>query len=117
MELILDVYKMPHDEAFPVICMDESPKQLIKETRISIKRKPGLHTKEDYEYERCGVTNIFIANEPWAGKRYVKVTEKKTKTDRVSFIKEIANEPYPSPLYLIFKDKTKKALSDYFILT
>jgi hypothetical protein len=52
MELVLDVYKMRYVEAFPVICMDESPKQLIKETRTAIERKPGLDAKEDYEYER-----------------------------------------------------------------
>ena len=96
MELVLDVYKMPYAEAFPVICMDESPKQLIKETRIAVERKPGCDAKEDYEYERCGVANIFMANEPLTGKRYVKVTERKTKIDWAVLIKEIADEYYPS---------------------
>lgn len=95
MELVLDVYKVAYTEAFPVICMDESPKQLIKETRTAVQRKPGHDAKEDYEYERCGVANIFMANEPLAGKRYVKVTERKTKTDWAAFIKEIADEHYP----------------------
>ena len=56
MELVLDVYKIAYSEAFPVICMDESPKQLIKESRTAIERKPGHDAKEDYEYERvwCG---------------------------------------------------------------
>jgi hypothetical protein len=96
MELVLDVYKMPYNKAIPVICMDESPKQLIKETRIPLKRKRGCDAKEDYEYERCGVANIFMANEPLAGKRYVKVTERKTKADWAAFIKEIADQYYPS---------------------
>ncbi len=96
MELVLDVYKMPYNKAIPVICMDESPKQLIKETRIPLKRKSGCDAKEDYEYERCGVANIFMANEPLAGKRYVKVTERKTKADWAAFIKEIADQHYPS---------------------
>jgi len=96
MELVLDVYKMPYAEAFPVICMDESPKQLIKETRMPVERKPGCDAKEDYEYERCGVANIFMANEPLTGKRYVKVTERKTKKDWAVLIKEIADEYYPS---------------------
>ena len=61
--------------------MDESPKQLIKETRIPIQMKPGTERKEDYEYERCGVCNIFMVNEPLTGKRYVKITEFKTKKD------------------------------------
>ena len=95
MELVLDVYKIAYSEAFPVICMDESPKQLIKESRTAIERKPGHDAKEDYEYERCGVANIFMVNEPLAGKRYVKVTERKTKTDWAAFIKEIADKHYP----------------------
>lgn len=76
--------------------MDESPKQLIKETRIPIERKPGSDAKEDYEYERCGVSNIFMANEPLSGKRYVKVTENKTKADWAHFVKEIADVHYPN---------------------
>jgi len=97
MELVLDVYKTPYAEAFPVICMDESPKQLIRETRIPVERKPGgCDAKEDYEYERCGVANIFMANEPLAGKRYVKVTERKTKADWAVFVKEIADRYYPA---------------------
>ena len=61
--------------------MDESPKQLIKETRIGIAMKPGSDEKIDFEYERCGVANIFLASEPLKGKRYVEVTERKTKAD------------------------------------
>lgn len=75
---------------------DESPKQLIKETRTPIKRKPGSDAKEDFEYERCGVANIFMVNEPLAGRRHVKVTERKTKKDWALFIKEIADEHYPT---------------------
>jgi hypothetical protein len=96
MEQVLDVYKEAYNEQYPVVCMDESPKQLIKETRIPIKMKRGCERKEDYEYERCGVANIFIANEPLAGKRYVMVTERKTKIDWARFIKEIADKYYPA---------------------
>lgn len=96
MEMVLDVYKTPYNKAVPVICMDESPKQLIKETRTPIKRKPGSDAKEDFEYERCGVANIFMVNEPLAGRRHVKVTERKTKKDWALFIKEIADEHYPT---------------------
>ncbi len=67
--------------------MDESPKQLIKETRLSILAKPGSLAKYDYEYERRGVCNIFLASEPLAGKRLVKITERKTKKDWAVFIK------------------------------
>jgi len=75
--------------------MDESPKQLIKQTRMPLPMKPGRNVKADYEYERCGVVNIFMATEPLAGKRYVKVTQRKTKTDWAAFIKEIADDHYP----------------------
>ncbi len=94
MEQVLDIYKRAYDKDFPVICMDESPKQLIKETRVSIKIKPGHEAKEDFEYERCGVANIFLASEPLQGKRYVEVTERKTKVDWAAFIKQIADEWY-----------------------
>ena len=95
MECVLDVYKRPYDADFPVICMDESPKQLIEEGRSSIVMKPGHEARVDYEYVRHGVVNIFMANEPLKGKRYVEVTEFKTKKDWAIFIKTIANEQYP----------------------
>ena len=94
MEQVLDIYKRPYNKAFPVVCMDESPKQLIKETRIAIAMKPGLETREDFEYERCGVANIFLASEPLKGRRYVEVTERKTKIDWAKFIKQIADRWY-----------------------
>ena len=95
MERVLDVYKEPYDPLRPVICMDESPKQLIKETRLPLSRKPGCDAKADYEYERCGVANIFMFNEPLRGKRHVKVTERKTKADWAQLIKEIEDDYYP----------------------
>jgi transposase len=98
MESVLDVYKVPYNELFPVVCMDESPKQLIKETRIPLPIKPGSDAKHDYEYERCGVANIFMANEPLAGWRYIKVTAQKTKKDWAQFVKEIADDHYPNAI-------------------
>ncbi len=94
MEMVLDVYKQPYLKDFPVVCMDESPKQLIKETRLPIPSSPGHVARYDYEYERCGVCNIFLASEPLAGKRFVEITERKTKTDWAHFIEKIAHE-YP----------------------
>jgi hypothetical protein len=94
MEQVLDVYKRPYDELHPVVCMDESPKQLIKEARVPIPMKPGHETKADFEYERCGAANIFLASEPLKGMRYVDVTERKTKVDWAEFIKKIADEWY-----------------------
>ena len=94
MEKVLDVYKKPYNQRFPVVCMDESPKQLIKEARMPTRAFPGQLERYDYEYERCGVCNIFMANEPLAGKRLVQITEKKTKIQWAHFIEKIA-ETYP----------------------
>jgi hypothetical protein len=96
MERVLDVYKRSYDSDNPVICMDESPKQLIDEGRPSESMKPGQEARVDYEYVRNGVINIFMANEPLRGKRYVDVTEFKTKKDWALFVKKIADEKYPN---------------------
>ena len=72
--------------------MDESPKQLIGETKTPITAKPGSEERFDYEYVRNGVCNIFMSNEPLAGKRFVKVTERKTKQDWAFFLEDIAKE-------------------------
>ena len=101
MESILDVYKTPYDVRFPVVCMDESPKQLIKHTRIPIARKPGQDAKEDYEYSRNGVANIFMANEPLAGKRIVAVMDN-------------LNTHTPSALYETFPPQEAKRIWDRF---
>lgn len=131
MEQVLDVYKRPYNDRFPVICMDESPKQLIKETRTPVPMKPGQETRVDFEYERCGVANIFLASEPLKGKRYVNVTERKTKVDWAEFIRKIADEWYSdaekitlvmdnlathkaSALYEAFPPKEAKRIWDRF---
>lgn len=94
MEHVLDVYKLPYDEQQPVVCMDESPKQLIKE-KASTTMRSGQDARIDYEYIRHGMANIFMANESLTGKRLVDVTEYKTKKDWAGFVKRIANEIYP----------------------
>ncbi len=95
MERVLDVYKRPYNANYPVVCMDESPKQLIEEGLPSMPMKPGQEARVDYEYIRHGVVNIFMANEPLMGKRFVSVTEFKTKKDWALFVKEIADKKYP----------------------
>jgi transposase len=95
MEKVLDVYKRPYQVDYPVICMDESPKQLIDVQRESIAMRPGQESRVDYEYIRNGVVNIFMANEPLRGKRLVEVTKSKTKKDWALFIKRIADQKYP----------------------
>lgn len=120
MEKVLDVYKRPYDESKPVVCMDESPKQLIGETRASMPMEPGKEKRCDYEYVRKGTCNIFMVNEPLSGKRRVKVTERKTKTDWASLIKEIADEDYPDAekITLVmdnFKTHSPGALYEMFV--
>ena len=92
MEKVLDVYKRPYTRRFPVICMDESPRQLIDEVRTPIPGRRGRVARYDYEYKRHGVCNVFMANEPLAGKRTVKITERKTKRDWAHFIADIADQ-------------------------
>ena len=113
MEKVLDVYKQPYDSKFPVVCMDESPKQLIKETRKPIPACPGSLAK--YEYERCGSCNIFLASEPLAGKRFVKITERKTKKDWAYFINDIVKEYSSATKIILVMDNlnTHKASSLY----
>lgn len=76
--------------------MDESPKQLIKETRSIIPMKPGTEKRIDYEYERCGVYNVFLASEPLKGKRFVEIKLTKTRRDWAEFIKKLSDEIYPN---------------------
>ncbi len=90
MENVLDIYKRILDSVYPVVCMDESPKQLISETKVPILEASGRPARYDYEYKRCGVCNIFLACEPLEGKRMVSITEKRAKSDRACFIDKIA---------------------------
>jgi len=94
MEQVLDLYRQPYDKDYPVVCMDESPKQLIEEL-ASTAMKPGQDARRDYEYIRHGMVNIFMANEPLKGRRFIEVTEYKTKKDWATFVRRIANEMYP----------------------
>jgi transposase len=95
MERVLDVYKLPYDKDIPVVCMDESPKQLVAEKRTSIPRKGGREKRIDYEYIRNGVVNIFIANEPLTGKRYIEIKQTKTRRDWAHFAKRIVDDFFP----------------------
>lgn len=95
MEDVLDVYKRPFDKKYPVICVDESNKQLVKETRLPIPAEPGNPERYDTEYERNGTGNIFLASEPLAGKRQIKITDSRKKTDFAQFVKELVDDHYP----------------------
>jgi len=95
MEAILDIYKRPYDETHPLVCMDESSKQQIKETRQPIPAQPGSVEKYDTEYERNGVSNLFMFFEPLAGKRLVAVTDQRTAVDWAFQIRKLVDERYP----------------------
>lgn len=131
MEQVLDVYKRPYSSSNPVICMDESPKQLIRETRLPITMKKGRETRVDYEYNRCGVCNIFMFCEPLNGKRIVIIKERRTKKDWAVCIKKISTEyyknagkitlvldnlntHYPASLYEVFPPAEAKSIWDRF---
>ena len=130
MEMVLSVYKRILDPRYPVVCMDESPRQLIAETKVPISASPGQPARDDYEYKRCGVCNIFLAFEPLAGGRMVKVTERRTKQDWACFLEDISkqyqeaekitlvmdnlNTHEPGSLYETFPPDQAKALWDRF---
>jgi len=95
MEEVLEVYTRPYDERHPQVCVDEMSKQLISETRTPLPMQPGDVASYDYEYERHGTANLFIASEPLAGKRYLSVTEHRTKQDFAHFLQQLGDEFYP----------------------
>jgi hypothetical protein len=78
MEDVLDVYTRPYDPSRPVVCMDETSKQLIGETRVPLPPQRGRLQRYDYEYVRHGVSNLFMLFEPLAARRHVKVTDRRT---------------------------------------
>ena len=96
MEDILELYQRPYEPNKPLICMDETSKQLVKETRKPISAAPGKPARYDYEYERNGVCNIFMFYEPFGGKRYVSITDRRTKGDWATQIKELLDVHYPT---------------------
>jgi hypothetical protein len=95
MEDILEVYHRPYDPSLPVVCMDESNKQLVSNARDSLPLAPGKPLRIDDEYIRHGVADIFMAVEPLAGWRRVTVTGSRTRLDWAAFIKEVLDNGYP----------------------
>jgi hypothetical protein len=95
MEDVLEVYTRPYDERFPQICMDESGKQLISDKLKGFPMQPGVPERYDYSYEQGPMLNLFLACEPLAGKRMVKVTEQKTSKDWAHFMQEVIDVHYP----------------------
>jgi len=95
MEDVLEVYHLPYDSDYPVVCMDESSKQMIGEVHEPIPCKPGQPMRMDDEYVRKGVAQIFMEVEPLGGRRHVAVTERRTRKDLAKQIKQMLDERYP----------------------
>jgi len=93
MEDVLDVYHRKYDAAYPVVCMDEQPTQLVKETRNPLPLQPGQPAKYDYEYERNGTANHFMFTEPLGGWRDVRVTQRRTAVDWARQVKALVDDP------------------------
>ena len=95
MEDVLEVYHRPHDPKRPLVCLDETSKQLISETRTPIPAKPGQPARHDYEYERNGVANLFMVFAPLEGWRHVKVTDRHTAVDYAQVLRELSDVHFP----------------------
>jgi hypothetical protein len=95
MEDVLDVYRRPYDPRCPNICLDETSKQLLADVRAGQAMKPGRVAREDYEYERHGVANLFLWCEPLTGRRHVEVTDRRTKEDWARVVKDLVDSHYP----------------------
>ena len=104
MEDVLQVYQRDYEEDEVLICMDETSKQHIKETRIPLPTRPGEPERFDYEYERNGVSNLFMLFAPLEGWRHVKVTDRHTKVDWAEVIKERVDEHYPKKKIILVMD-------------
>nr|WP_156934177.1 IS630 family transposase [Paenibacillus zanthoxyli] len=129
MEDVLDVYQRPYDPLRPVVCLDETNRQLIQETRSSLEPKPGQPKRIDYEYKRGGVVNLFMMFAPLEAKRYVRVLDQRKRVDFAACIQELVDVHYPKAekivlvmdnlnthsigsLYEAFEPKEAKRLAD-----
>jgi hypothetical protein len=95
MEDVLEVYTQPYDPAYPVVCLDETSKQRVAETRVPLPAEPGQPVRVDYEYERCGTANLFMTFEPLTGQRQVTVTERRTAVDFAHVVRDLLEVRYP----------------------
>jgi hypothetical protein len=95
MEDVLDVYTQPYDPKRPQVCMDETSKQLLSDLREPLPVQAGQSRRVDYEYQREGVADLFMFFEPLTGKRFVKITDQRTRKDWAYAMKELADKKYP----------------------
>ncbi len=97
MEDVLETYQRPRDPDRPLVCLDETSKQLIAETRAPIPPKPGRPARHDYEYERNGVANLFMIFAPLEGWRHVEVTDRHAAADYAKILKDLSVCVSPPP--------------------
>jgi hypothetical protein len=100
MEDVLDLYHQPHDPRYPLVCFDETSKQLVAEMRCPIPAAPGRPERYDYEYHRNGVCNLFMFFAPLEGWRHVKVTDRRTKVDWAQCMRELVDVHFPHALLI-----------------
>ena len=101
MEDVLGVYQRPHDPACPVVCVDETSKQLIAETRVPIPAKPGRPARHDYKYQRNGTANLFMMFAPLEGWRHVKCNDRHTAVDYAQVLKELSDIHFPNAMKIV----------------
>jgi uncharacterized small protein (DUF1192 family) len=101
MEDILEVYQRPHDPLRPVVCLDETSKQLVAETRVPIAAKPGQPGRQDYEYRRNGTANLFMLFAPLEGWRHVTATDRRTALDYAQVLKELSDTHFPGSAKIV----------------
>jgi hypothetical protein len=104
MEDVLEVYHRPHDPEYPVVCVDETSKQLISETRVPIKATPGQPTRHDYEYERNGTANLFMMFAPLEGWRHVEVTDRHTAVDFAHLLRDLSDTHFPKAKKIVLME-------------
>lgn len=131
MEDVLEVYTRPHNPARPLVCLDETSKQLVAETRMPIPMQPGQPARYDYEYERNGTASLFMLFAPLEGWRHVKVTARRTAVDYAQVLKELSdvhfskaekivlvqdnlNTHTPASLYEAFPPEEARRLAERF---
>lgn len=101
MEDILEVYQRPYDPSRPLVCLDETSKQLTAETRVPIAAKPGQPGRHDYEYRRNGTANLFMMFAPLEGWRHVRVTDRHTAVDYAQVLKELSDTHFPGSAKIV----------------
>src|SRR6202140_1013530 len=110
MEDVLEVYQRPHDPQRPLVCLDETSKQLIIETRAPIPAKPGRKARHDYEYERNGVANLFMVFAPLEGWRHVTVTDRHTAIDYAHMLRDLSDVHFPAAAKILHgRIRTRRA--------